>query len=182
MELNRRIFLAGLFVFSFLAVCPGYHFREHYFILLMPAVALLIGFAVWWSEGWLKHYPWLRLLPLILGVLACAESLRADHEVLFSLSTIQASRAVYQGFFPESLDIGRYIEQNTQPNERVAVIGSEPQIYFYAHRRSSTGYIYMYPLMEPQRFAEQMQVDMIREIEQNPPAYLVFVSHPLSWL
>ena len=33
-------------VFSVLAVCPGLYFREHYFIPMLPAVALLTGSAV----------------------------------------------------------------------------------------------------------------------------------------
>ena len=39
-------FLAGFLLFSFLAVCPGFYFRRHYFILLLPAIALLAGVAV----------------------------------------------------------------------------------------------------------------------------------------
>lgn len=186
LELNRRIFLAGFLLFSFLAICPGYYFRPHYFVLLMPAVVLLIGLAVWWSEARLakvKSRPWLRHLPLLIGMLACAESLYAYHKVVFTLPLAEASKRVYPNSpFAESLEIARYIEQNTRPNERIVVIGSEPQIYFYAQRLSSTGYIYMYPLMEPQPFAKHMQADLIREIEANPPAYLVHVSMRGSWL
>jgi hypothetical protein len=177
MELDRRVFLAGFCVFSLLAVCPGYYFRPHYFILFLPAVALLIGLAVEWGETWFEPTPWLRHLPLICGGLAGVASLLPYHEILFTLSPAEACRAVYpERPFLESLVIARHIEQNTKPNDRIAVIGSEPEIYFYAHRLSSTGYIYMYPLMEPQPFAKQMQADMVREIEQNPPSYLVFVS------
>jgi hypothetical protein len=53
------------------------------------------------------------------------------------------------------------------------VIGSEPEIYFYAYRRSASGYIYMYYLTEPQRFATQMLDEMIREIEQAKPEYIL---------
>ena len=118
--------------------------------------------------------------------LACDSGLCAkpvcDRAVLFSLPPREACRAVYgPNPFPESLDIARYIEQNTRKDQRIAVIGSEPQIYFYAHRHASTGQIYTYPLMEPQPFARKMQEDMIREIEQNPPECLVFISIPASW-
>ena len=59
---------------------------------------------------------------------------------------------------------------------------TEPEIYFYADRHSATGYIYTYRLMEPQRFAGQMQREMMREIEAARPKYLVFVVVPTSWL
>ena len=185
LALNTRIFLAGLFVFSFLAVCPGLYFRQHYFIVFVPSVALFAGLAVSRSGEWLAKKtsaPWLRHLPFLVAAVACIQSLYADRAVLFSLPPREACVAVHGGQpFPEALDVARYIGQNTRKDQRIVVIGSEPEIYFYAHRHSSTAQIYMYPLMEPQPFAGKMQEDMIREIEQNPPEYLVFVSTPLSW-
>jgi hypothetical protein len=80
------------------------------------------------------------------------------------------------------VEIARYIRERTQPGERVAVIGSEPQIYFYSGRRSATGSIYTYPRMELQPYASAMQRQMIREIEAADPRYLVFVSATRSWL
>ncbi len=38
-----RSFMFGFLVFSFLCTCPGYYFREHYFIAMLPAVAMLAG-------------------------------------------------------------------------------------------------------------------------------------------
>lgn len=183
-ESNQRIFLAGFFLFSFFAVCPGLYFRAHYWVLLLPAVSLLIGLSFRRIEEYFATAKprWIRLAPLVVGAIACAEVLYTCNEVLFKLSPTDACRAVYnrQGF-PESQEIARYISQHTKLGDRIAVIGSEPQIYFYAHRKSSTGYIYMYALMEPQPFATRMQQDMIQEIEQNQPAYLVFVSIHNSW-
>ncbi len=45
-ESRARIVLTGWLIASFLATCPGFYFRQHYFILLLPAVALLCGVAV----------------------------------------------------------------------------------------------------------------------------------------
>jgi hypothetical protein len=84
--------------------------------------------------------------------------------------------------FPEALRVAEYLQAHTNPTDTIAVLGSEPEIYFYAHRHSATGYIYTYELMEPQRYAVQMQLEMIREIEAARPKYLVFVAVPQSWL
>jgi hypothetical protein len=62
------------------------------------------------------------------------------------------------------------------------VLGSEPQIYFYSNRHSATGHIYTYGLMEAQKYATQMQQEMIREIERAHPKFLIFVVMPDSWL
>jgi hypothetical protein len=177
MEVNRRLLFAGLLGFSVMAVCPGNYFRPHYFIVLIPAVALLIGFVVDWCAAWFEPVLFLRLLPLLLGALACGQGLLVFRSVLFTLSPTEACRAIYPGKpFVESAEIASYIKRNSDLNARVAVIGSEPEIYFYAQRLSSTGYIYMYPLTEPQMFARRMQSEMFREIERTPPAYLVVVA------
>jgi hypothetical protein len=47
---------------------------------------------------------------------------------------------------------------------------------------SATGYIYMYPLMESQRFARTMQDELITEIESAKPKFIVLVTISTSWL
>src|ERR1700745_2918378 len=83
--------------------------------------------------------------------------------------------------FVESIPIAKYIREQSSPEDTIAVLGSEPQIYFYSHRHSATGYIYTYGLMEPQKYARQMQEEMIREIELARPRYLVSVAIDVSW-
>jgi hypothetical protein len=84
--------------------------------------------------------------------------------------------------FPESIRIAEYVRDHTSANDVIAVLGSEPQIYFYSNRHSSTGYIYTYGLMELQKYANDMQREMIREIEFAHPKYLISVVMEDSWL
>jgi 4-amino-4-deoxy-L-arabinose transferase-like glycosyltransferase len=174
---DRRLFLLGFVGFSFLAVCPGLYFRSHYFIVLLPAAALLVGMAVGGSMNWFEAIPWLRLLPIAVVAIGCLQTLVLYRQILFDWPVEKVSSDIYRNnLFLAAAKIGRHIRELTSPQDRIVVIGSEPEIYFYAHRLSSTGYIYTYPLMEPQAFAGKMQLQMIQEIEQNPPAYLVFIS------
>lgn len=76
----------------------------------------------------------------------------------------------------------RVPKAHSRPDDTIAVLGSEPQIYFYAQRHSATGYIYTYALMEPQKYAKQMQEEMIREIERARPKHLISVVIDTSWL
>jgi hypothetical protein len=62
------------------------------------------------------------------------------------------------------------------------VLGSEPQIYFYAHRRAATRYVYTYALMEPHPYAARLQDQVIREIEAARPRFAVVVKVSTSWL
>ena len=37
--------------------------------------------------------------------------------------------------------VADYLKSHCAPDARIAVMGSEPEIFFYAHRRSATGHI-----------------------------------------
>ncbi len=77
--------------------------------------------------------------------------------------------------------MGEFLRARTSPQDTIAVLGSEPQIPFYAARRSASGYLYTYGLVEAQPHARAMQEEMIREIEAAQPKCLVFVGMASSW-
>ena len=47
--------------------------------------------------------------------------------------------------------------------------------------RSATGYIYTYPLMEPQPYAPRMRAELKEEVQAAKPAYLVLAGVRSSW-
>lgn len=182
----HRAFIAGFLLFSFLAMCPGLYFREHYFVLLLPPVALLAGIALDALRRLLAtrgHARAARVVPGALFASACAVVLMAQAQFLFAATPREASRMCYGlNPFPEAAVIADTIAARAAPDDRIAIIGSEPEILFYANRLSATGHIYMYGLMEVQPYARVMQQQAIREIESSDPAWLVFVNVPQSWL
>jgi 4-amino-4-deoxy-L-arabinose transferase-like glycosyltransferase len=184
---RHAVLIVGLFVFSSLAVSAGLYFRSHYFVLVLPAIALLAGIGVAAAVSLLdakQVHPLIRMLPVIVFVLACGWAIRKSANYYFELSPLQACRKTYglNSPFPEALPIAAYLREHTAPTDRIIVLGSEPEIYFYAHRLSASGYIYVYGLMENQPYWTEMQKQMIGEIEANRPAYLVYVNDPASWL
>ena len=181
---RNSLFIMGLFLFSFLSICPGFYFRQHYFILLLPAVAIAIGLVVSSASRWLAaKNPRLSFIPILLFIMACGHAGYTHRNVLFFLSPQEACRAVYGANpFPEALKIAEYIKQHASKDATIAVLGSEPEIFFYSGLKSSTGYIYTYGLMEPQPYAATMQRQMTREIESAKPEYVVVVNIPTSWL
>lgn len=183
---GHRIFVAGFVIFSFLAICPGFYFRPHYFILLLSAVSLLAGIGAACVHNFFARVPSVLfglVIPLLLACSVLFHVCYRQRDHLFNWSPERVSRKVYgRNPFPESLEVAKYTREHSSEDDRIAVIGSEPQIYFYSHRRSATGYIYTYPLMENHKYALTMQEEMIREIESACPEYLVFVNVATSWL
>ena len=179
----QSAFLLGLSLASASAVCAGFYFRPHYFVLVLPAVSLLAGAAIADAERLLNiRSRAFRTLTLLLSGAAIGLPIFGERDFLFRIPVDSIPRYVYgQSPFPESIRIAEYIRGHTSPNDTIAVLGSEPQIYFYSNRHSATGYIYTYSLMEPQKYAHQMQRDMIHEIEVARPKYLVSVVIDDSW-
>lgn len=177
---RARNFILPLLLCSFLAICPGFHFRPHYFILVAPVVALLAGaiFAAGSISGALRG----ALYLLLLG--ATLFQFWSEGWFLFRASPEEYVKKAYQTTkpFAESVAVARYVRENTGPTDRILVLGSEPQIYFYAKRLSATGHIYMYPLMEEQPYAEAMQAGMLRDIGEKRPRYVILVDDLSSWL
>ena len=96
-----------------------------------------------------------RFIPLFLLGVALSLPIFGDKKIFFEVSPVDASRMIYpENPFVESIRIADYLREHTSPNDTIAVLGSEPQIYFYSHRHSATGYIYTYGLMEPQKYAQ----------------------------
>lgn len=174
------ILIAGLF-----AVVPGYYFRPHYFLLLTPGIALTAGLGIRsvlsffhrlhqkvWSYG-------ASFIVITASVVGC---IGAHADILFDFTPEYVTRVVFgSNPFAESLPVAQFLKERSTVSDKVAVIGSEPQIYFYSQRRAATGYLYHYPLIERQPYAAIMREEMMRQVESSSPRFLVYPQILPSW-
>ena len=183
---QTKIIIISFFVFSFLTVVPGFYFRSHYFITLLPAMAILIAtlfdtintFAI----EKLK-VPGLAYLNLFIFIMFLGSGIKANADYLFKRKPEVSCKKIYgSNPFVESIKVAKFLEKNTTKDDKIAVLGSEPQICFYANRYSASGYIYTYNLVEIHSYALEMQKEMIKEIETSKPKYIVIVTVATSWL
>ena len=184
-ERRRKFWLAGFLACSCVAVALSNYFSSHYFVMLLPALCLLTGQAVSAATQWVRsrnrNKAWAGL-PSGLFILMWLHTVFHHRSTFFVLSPEEVCRKLYGGNpFIECRQIGLYLRGHSAPDARIAVLGSEPELLFYARRHSGTGYIYMYDLIAPQPFAEAMQREMISEVETARPEFLVFVKVPISW-
>jgi 4-amino-4-deoxy-L-arabinose transferase-like glycosyltransferase len=176
------IFLAG----SFACTAMGFHFWRHYFILLLPVVSIFVGMGVGLWQQLLREKKWhpaVVWIPAALFIIVLGGNIFMQRDIFFQMTGAQVIQKLYpQEPFNEVSAVANYIATHSKADARIAVIGSEPEIYFEAQRHSATGYIYTYALMEPQTNALVMQREMISEIETNHPEYLVYVGYGYSWI
>jgi Dolichyl-phosphate-mannose-protein mannosyltransferase len=177
------MFLAGM-----AAACPGFYFRNHYFLMAMPGLALLNAAFIITAANILKtaRIPGgtsaTRWLPLCLAGFIIGNLVVNNAKMWFETSPGQLSKELYRANpFAEAITIANYLKGHTSPTDTIGVLGSEPEIFFLSHRHSASGYIYMYSLTEPQPLAQQMGREFISQIETAKPKYVVSVNMGLSW-
>ncbi|MGO8674135.1 MAG: ArnT family glycosyltransferase [Capsulimonadaceae bacterium] len=178
----NRLFLGGFVLFAAVAVMPGFYFRPHYFVQFLPAEALLVGVLCWTMTKAMRDQASARWIAGLAFAAVVAFTVVSQEGTYFQNSIFEISRFEYGCTpFPEAVPIADYIRANSSPLDRIAILGSEPEIFFYAHRLSATGHIYMNPLMEQQKYAGAMQLEAIRELNASHAKFLLLETNDGAW-
>lgn len=170
--------IAAWLVAAGLATSAGGYFRPHYFMYLVPPVALLgasgLGALARRVAG---ERPAARALIAVLGVAVAAWPVVVHGSYFRARSPELASRELYpfQPFAESSL-AADWIRQRSTDDETVFVYGSEPQIPFYAGRRSVSRYIILYPLYSGVPDAGERQAEVVAELERLPRVVVVVLN------
>jgi hypothetical protein len=166
-----------MLAFSLIAFTASFYFSRHYFIMMLPVVCLLIAIAARRAAQGMGE---VRAAGVF--ALAWAAFIFVNRAFWFEQTPEAACCALYGGNpFPEAVPIAKYIQDHSKPEDTIAIMGSEPEIYFLAHRHSASGYIYMYDLMQTHRYALGFQEEAMREIEAAKPVFLLIVYVDSSW-
>lgn len=179
-DINKKILYIILLMFSFSFVLSGFYFRGHYFIIFALPAALV--FFDKFTDKFDEKEIISAKVKYIFFICSFILLIITQNNIFFKLNPYQVSRYIFGiNPFPESLEIAKYLVKNTNKDDRIAILGSESQIFFYAKRKSATGYTSFIHLMENNQIADEMQKEAIREIEDSQFKYLIFVNIPTSW-
>ena len=182
---ERIVFTYGLTVFSIAALSVGFYFYPHYFLYAAPAAALSAALGanfIGASAFRFNRTPIAAYAGLAAIVVVFASAIYSERQYLFEDDPLSIARNTYGANpFPEAMEIGKYIEEHTKPDDKIIVFGSEPEIYFYAKRRAASGFIYTYEMMKDHPYASQFQTEMMTEVTQNKPKFLLAVNMEPSW-
>ena len=173
---KTRVFLLILLLASALSVMPGFYFRRHYFLMTIPAISLLFAYTTFRLSDFFKMQ--VRFLILSIYIVGSAGFFfYYQRDCFFFLAPENVTERLYHGTpFTVSGKIASFIKAHTGPNDRICMIGAEPQLFFLSQRRSASGYIYIYPLLENQKYAGMMTDEFIAQSEHYKPAILVYSS------
>jgi len=98
---------------------------------MLPAFALLVGLAVDSLRSGLSS-PTAKTMPLIAFTAVIGGNMWLQKKVFFQLPPAAVCRVIYgmDNPFIESITAAQFIREHSAANARVAVVGSEPEIYF----------------------------------------------------
>ncbi len=181
LEREKKILLYSLLIFSFLTTVPGFYFRGHYFIPFLPFLCVFASLPLYFLEEKIpnKYASIFCFLILLVGV---RNAVQQDKSYYFKDSMDKISRLAYfVSPFPEAVKIAEYIKEHSKESDTITILGSEPEIFFYSNRKSTTGFIYMYPLMEDHKFSLELQARMTKEVNEKKPEFVILVNNELDF-
>ena len=175
----------GLALSSCAAVVPGFNFREHYFVLLLPAAGLLCAIALELVTRLIadvRDLPVVRALPFIAVAAWGAVAMRTAARTTSTTSPDEVSRRLYAGNpFVEAREIGARIAADTATTDTIAILGSEPEILVYAGQTLRDR---LHVRVSARRAAAGQPAHAARDDRGNRGGgaeYLVYCDVPASW-
>jgi 4-amino-4-deoxy-L-arabinose transferase-like glycosyltransferase len=134
-KMPERTALLGLLAASAIGAAEGARFYPHYYVQLIPPLALLAAsyYGRLWSRT-IQPPQWLLRPRVTYAWLA--------------LTVITFSIIHWTGLAPRRLpsELGRYLFTHSNPEDRIFVWGQKARIYLEAHRRPASRYIETFPL------------------------------------
>ncbi|MBX3411650.1 MAG: hypothetical protein KF708_02940 [Pirellulales bacterium] len=181
---SRRDMLLWLCLFAggVLAAIPGLRFTPHYFVLLMPAASYFAAQGIAGLARFVQSKTPLRFSTSLAGSMAVGLLIAGHFEAWFRWDNQQLIWNTYRGHaFMHSRIVAEHLDDLAQEGDTLAVLGSEPQIYFCSDLPSVTSYLYTYPFAEQHRHASRMEAEMQQQIERGEPTYCVVAHSMTSW-
>ena len=155
---------------SLVGVAAPLLFFAHYFIQLLPALAILGAYGIYkmFSNGGKGRKVVFAVLLLILAVIL----FNGEAAYFYLLTPYQISTAKYGvDMFGRahyySQDLARIVPREAS----LFVWSAQPEIYYYLGKRAPTRYIYFFPWME-----RELRSEVLRSIYQKRPDYIFWTA------
>ncbi|MGE0567588.1 MAG: ArnT family glycosyltransferase [Bacteroidia bacterium] len=189
-NLEWRYKLTGLifFAFCFVTIVPGYYFYGHYWIQVIPGLAILSGLSYSLITKTILNKTKIKanhltIVYLIAFSFYVFNHLSSQKSYYFHPNYDRILKTVYgNNPFPESMEIAKFLNTKMKPGDQVGIIGSEPQIYIYTKSKSPTRHIFFSTIVANLPQHKEWQKEFVADMEKNKPKYFIFFNVPISLL
>lgn len=185
---RMKFFTLSLAACSFMTIVPGYYFYGHYWIQLIPGVAILSGMTFFYASemiGSVAKAQKTRLTYVYLGIfgILAFSHIQKNKSYYFNPNYTLIMRQVYgNNPFPETMEIAKYLNSVMKPEDKLAVFGSEPELFIYTNKTSPTRHVFFSTIVASIPEHKKFQREFVKDIEAAKPKYFVFYRHSVSLL
>ena len=165
--------LIGWAVASVAGIIVVGRFYAHYYVILLPAMALLVPVGVTQLRelrtSALKTCLVSLVLPLSLFLpilINGAIYVQPDHDARY-LAKFRGVAAVE--FHVDSPSLAAYLAEHTGKGDFIYNLGFQSELYFYANRPSPTRFLFDHPFAVNHDF----ELEAVADLENNKPLYIV---------
>lgn len=150
-------------------------FHGHYYILVLPFLTLLAGAGAEavgrWTGG---QTGWGKTVSAVVGG-AVGGILVWSYAAMLVVGPETLSRMEYgpRNPFAESREVAKRLAERTEEGEAVFMLGSEPQILYYARRKNCGRHVVAYPLVYKSGWAEKYQDEAMADFLRGRPRVVV---------
>jgi len=157
---------------SAIGVASGGRFFPHYFLQLMPSLALLTGIVIYdrftnGSQHVLSKPAWMIALFLIV--------VSVGTTTVVYLAPRQAEQQIVSNVYYQkewethSQELGEYIKARSRPDDLIFNYGRESQVYFYADRQPAIRYMYDWVL----KYDQDSLDEVMAGLNTTHPVYII---------
>jgi hypothetical protein len=156
---------------------------NHYYLPVILPVSLGCGGAAAWLT---RRFASLQGRPARRAAILALATAPWVWPAAHGLDYLRMSKAEFHELegiripFGVSEQVGRYVAARTRPGEPIVVVGSEPQIYYYADRPACSRMVFSYPMAAPYSYSAGLRAEFIADIERVRPRYAVVVNEKFS--
>lgn len=157
---------------SLAGVASGGRYFPHYFLQLLPALAVLTAVAVYHRLKDRDIHPVGKPAMALAGALVLVSV--ATNGILFlapGVAEQEVAANVYeqQQWADASQQLGAYIEERTQADDTIFNFGRESQLYFYSDRQPAVRYFYDWALW----YDENNLPATMTALRESMPVYII---------
>jgi hypothetical protein len=183
---KMKAFTITLLIFSFLTIVPGLYFYGHYWIQILPGLSVAAGMTCYGIITLLQKnikFKGLKYIYLSVFGLFVFSHVSALKEYYFEPDYESILRSVYgDNPFPEAWEISEYINAHSKPEDGIAIVGSEPEIYFYTKKKCPSRHAYFSFLVWDVPESAKWQREFTSDVEKAKPRFFIFFNHGISLL
>jgi hypothetical protein len=184
LSLAVKIFISAWTLLSALTIVPGMRFYGHYYLVAFPAMCIS-GAMLFYTLG--TRVFGNNRMPIamtVLGLLWGAHHVVVNRNLYINPPLRLISRIFSPGNpFPEHQLLAAELNKVLQPDDTVAMFGSDPQYFVYLNKTSPIRHVYM-PFISKGQFPEALvwQKETVDRLKETRPKYVIFNSYPYAWM